>query len=255
VTVPVLAQLPNLRQVAGMSARDGRVVREGVLWRSDDPAALGADDVQVLVGLGIGLVVDLRDEALLQRRPGHALADAGVERAWLPVAGWAPDKALEGGAPSPDLDLVEEYLGYAEHGGEALADAVRRLAEATVPVLVHCAAGKDRTGVLVALVLRLVGVPTEAVVVDYAATHDRMPALVALWRERLPGVDSILDTMPRVLFEAEAATMAAFLRRLEERYDGGAAGWAAARGLHAETVDALRERLLRPAPPTPAHDH
>jgi protein-tyrosine phosphatase len=246
VTTPSLAELPNLRQVAGMTTPAGVPVRQGVLWRSDDPAGLGADDVAVLTGLDIGLVLDLRDEALLHRRPGHALADAGVERVWLPVAGWAPGSTLEGGAPVPGLDLAAEYVGYLEHGGPAFAEGLRRLATATRPVLVHCAAGKDRTGVLVALALLLVGVPEDAVVADYVVTQERMPALMALWRRRMSEVDGLMESLPRVLFEAEADTMRAFLRELETRF-GGAAGWAARQGLTPDVVAALEDRLLEPS--------
>jgi hypothetical protein len=242
----VLPALPNLRQVAGMTGAGGRVVRPGVLWRSDDPALLEAHEAEAVLGLGVRTVLDLRDEDLVRRRPRHALVEAGATRVALPVLGWAPGDALEGSAPPRDLDLLVEYAAYLEHGADAFAEAVRVVARSDEAVLVHCAAGKDRTGTLVAVVLRLVGVDDDAIVADYAETERRMPAMLARWRRLNPQLDAALATMPAALLEARPATMRAFLAGLDERW-GGAEGWARRAGLTDHDRAALRDRLLGPS--------
>jgi hypothetical protein len=121
---------------------------------------------------------------------------------------------------------------------------VRRLAAADAgPALVHCAAGKDRTGVLVALVLDAVGVERDAVVADYALSAERMEALFRRWTTA-SGEPMPADLTPHL---PRAEAMAAVLARLDAEFGtngaGGAAGWLRARGLDEESLARLRERL------------
>jgi protein tyrosine/serine phosphatase len=119
--------------------------------------------------------------------------------------------------------------------------ALRSVAHAGGAAVVHCAAGKDRTGVVVALALTVAGVPAEAVVADYAATGERTEAIMArLRRSRLYSRD--VNSKPADPQPPRAETMAAFLEQMDARY-GGVASWLTDHGLSATDLDALRVKL------------
>jgi len=119
--------------------------------------------------------------------------------------------------------------------------ALRSIAHAKVAALVHCAAGKDRTGVVVALALTVAGVPAPAVVADYAATGERTEAIMArLRRSRLYARD--IDSKPAELHRPRPETMAAFLEQMGARYSG-VVPWLTDHGFSADDLNALRVRL------------
>jgi len=124
--------------------------------------------------------------------------------------------------------------------------AVRSIARDRGAALVHCAAGKDRTGVVVALALTAAGVRPQAVVADYAATGERTEAILSRLR-RSPTYARDLDSLPAEAHRARPETMAAFLEQMESRY-GGVARWLTDHGLNAEELDLLRAKLRHPLP-------
>ena len=118
---------------------------------------------------------------------------------------------------------------------------MRSIARDEGAALVHCAAGKDRTGVVVALALTVAGVPAQAVVADYAATGERTEAIVArLRRSRLYARD--IDSKPADLHRPLPETMTAFLEQMDARY-GGVVPWLTDHGFGAGDMDALRVKL------------
>jgi hypothetical protein len=155
----------------------------------------------------------------------------------------------EQGRTLPETDddtdpLVRNYLGYLSDRGENVVTAVRLLAAPDAgPSLVHCAAGKDRTGVLVALMLDAAGVERDAVVADYALSAEQVEALFRRWTTASgePMPEDIARHLPR------AEAMAAVLAHLDAEYgansSGGAAGWLCANGLDEESLTRLRARL------------
>jgi protein tyrosine/serine phosphatase len=127
-----------------------------------------------------------------------------------------------------------------------VAGALRSIVQAPGAALVNCAAGKDRTGVVVALALTAVGVVREAVVADYAASAERMEAIL----DRLRASETYaadIDSRPdaAAVDAPRPETMAAFLDQLDVRY-GGATGWLAGHGFGPDDVGALRAKLLGP---------
>ena len=122
-----------------------------------------------------------------------------------------------------------------------MVGALRTIAHAEGAALVHCAAGKDRTGVVVALALTVAGVPAEAVVGDYAASAERTEAIIArLRRSRLYARD--VNRKPAQLQRPRAETMAAFLEQMDARY-GGVASWLTDHDMSAADLAALRVKL------------
>ena len=166
-----------------------------------------------------------------------AVAGAGVETVAL---SFLP----EDGTPLPETGdetdpLLRAYLGYLVDRTENVVEAVRLLGRPDAgPALVHCAAGKDRTGVLVALVLDAVGVERDAVVADYALSAEQVEAMWRRWTAAA-GVEMPDDLGPHL---PRAEVIEAVLARLDEEH-GGAAGWLRANGLEADALDRLRARL------------
>jgi protein tyrosine/serine phosphatase len=141
----------------------------------------------------------------------------------------------------PGNPVCGHYLGYLEDRPDQVVGALRSIAHAEGAALVHCAAGKDRTGVVVALALTVAGVPAEAVVADYAASAERTEAIMArLRRSRLYARD--VTSKPAQLQRPRAETMAAFLEQMDARY-GGVAAWLTDHDMPAADLAALRVKL------------
>jgi protein-tyrosine phosphatase len=232
-----LEGLDNIRDVGGLPLRDGGTTRSGVLVRSASLRYSTPSDVKHLVEeFGLRLVLDLRTRREIEREVSPAaLAEAGVETVALT---FIPEEGRELPETEDDVDpLVGIYLGYLRDRAENVVAAVRRLAAAG-PTLVHCAAGKDRTGVFVALVLDAVGVERDAVVADYALSGERIEALFRRWTAA-SGQPMPADLTPHL---PRAEAMAAVLDHLDAEH-GGAAGWLLAHGLEEDALTRLRERL------------
>jgi protein tyrosine/serine phosphatase len=228
--------LENVRDVGGLPLRGGGTTRYGVLLRSASLLEASAADVRRLVDeYGLRIVLDLRTPWEVERDGPTAVAAAGVETVPLTFIGESREWLPESGE---DTDpLLRNYLGYLGDHPANVVEAVRRIAS-RAPALAHCAAGKDRTGVLVALVLDAVGVERDAVVADYALSAVNIEALFRRWTTRT-GADMPDDLTPHT---PRAAVMEQVLAHLDEEY-GGAAGWLQANGLTDDELAALRALL------------
>jgi protein-tyrosine phosphatase len=238
-----LEGLENVRDVGGLPLRDGGRTRPGVLLRSASLENLTPADVEHLVDVfGLTLVLDLRTRREIERDGPTAVAAAGVRTVWLTLI---PEEGRALPETGEDTDpLLQAYLGYLDDGGGNLVEATRLLATADAgPALVHCAAGKDRTGVLVALVLDAVGVQRTAVLADYALSAERVEALFRRWTAA-SGAPMPTDLTPHL---PRAEVMGAVLARLDEEFgtgdSDGAVGWLRANGLDEASLQRLRARL------------
>ena len=142
---------------------------------------------------------------------------------------------------------MEHYVGYVETAGRNVGQALKVLADPdSGPTLVHCAAGKDRTGVVVALALSLVGVPREAVVADYLRSAERAPQILARLQATAAYGPSLAD-VPVDDITPRAASMEGFLDHVDRAY-GGPHGLALALGVSEEEIARLGVRLLGTSP-------
>src|SRR5437763_10003488 len=189
----------NVRDLGDMPTEDGQKTARASLIRADNLQDLSAADVRKLVhDIGVTTVVDLRSSSeLAAEGPAPLDSVAGVRHAHhpvLPEVGATTDVIADALLARDRMDkfryprdpVCGHYLGYLEDRPDQVVGALRSVAHAGGAAVVHCAAGKDRTGVVVALALAVAGVPAEAVVADYAATAERTEAIVArLARSRL----------------------------------------------------------------------
>lgn len=226
----------NFRDLGGMRARGGGVLRTGRLFRSDTLQELTDDDVARLVDeLRIAFVIDLRQAAEAVEEGRGPLARLSVCYANVPLVDL--DSA---GAPG-ELTATQ-YLDHLEHDPnlvvavELVASVVHR------PTVLHCAAGKDRTGVVVALALTAVGVPADTVVADYAATDEKIEAVLHRLM-RSPTYEGDLKDSAIDRHRPRPETMKAFLAQVQARY-GGVTQWLAGHGFGEQDLRRLRAKLL-----------
>jgi protein-tyrosine phosphatase len=233
----------NFRDLGGHATHDGRVLT-GKLFRSDSLAHVGDSDIDHLVGnLGIRTAIDLRHDVEVQDYPLDTLSAAGVHIHHIPLFDPSRPSMLPDDIAS--LTLAKIYRDLLESAGARLIDALRVVsAELGEPLVFMCSAGKDRTGVLAALVLGLVGVSDTDIVADYAATGSAVEQIVA--RAGARGSAAAAVGLEHLLY-AEAENMESTLEWLHATY-GGFAPWALANGYTEVEITALRAALVGSEP-------
>jgi protein-tyrosine phosphatase len=209
----------NFRDLGGYPAADGRTVRWRRLFRADGLNRLHAEEVERFAELEVETVVDLRtlDEAESGGRFPTGVREVAYHH--LPMFDVIPDwPADDGDAASY---LAARYVEMFTSGRRAVAATFALLGEeGSYPLVFHCAAGKDRTGIMAALVLELLGVADDVIAADYALSHEAMDRLVE-WARQRPGVfGRPRQPVPSAAVEARPETMALFLRRIREETGG-----------------------------------
>jgi protein tyrosine/serine phosphatase len=239
----------NLRDLGGIRI-DGGVLREGLALRADDLSVITDEDASTLVTNGLTAVIDLRtnDEAALTGR--GPLAHYAVAYHHLPLM-----ESIRAGMPDGDAPVIEHvamgemYARLVETAAPQLASALAIIALAPGATAFHCAAGRDRTGVLAAALLLALGATDDDIVADYARTHSNMPAIMERLRPTMGALMARLgfdlDAMTSATFSTEPMdiSMRTMLASLRERH-GDALRPLRAAGLGEGTIALLRERAL-----------
>jgi protein-tyrosine phosphatase len=234
-----LAGCLNFRDLGGYPTAGGRMVRWRQVFRSDALHHLTRQDVAHLRDqLRLGEVIDLRSSAELTSEGRGPLAGETLRFHHYPLFdGDAPKTA-----PTPAMTLTDRYFLLAEFAKRPIARVIDTLAATDAPAVYHCAAGKDRTGVVSAILLGVLGVRDEIIVADYAATQTNLDAII----ERLMATDgyrSMLSALPPDTLHAEPETMLAFLDRMRGQY-GSMDAYALSAGVAPDSLERLRTRLL-----------
>ncbi|WP_424210989.1 tyrosine-protein phosphatase [Streptomyces sp. BI20] len=255
---PELSGVRNFRDVKGLPTRDGRHVKPGLLYRSGHLAHATAEDTAFLAGLGLHTVFDFRNEADIALE-GPDVPLPGVRNLNLPLSDPADGREFWAMVRAGDLPALRANLGDGEAAarmvfnyrtmiGERTAEhgtVLRALADDHVPALMHCAAGKDRAGVSVAVALLALGVERDAIVADYLesnAPHRRYRVVAADGAEqrRDPEITALLSPF----FEARAEYLTAAFDAIEETWGDVDAYLVRGLGLAPERRERLRERFL-----------
>jgi protein-tyrosine phosphatase len=232
----------NFRDLGGYATEDGLRTRWRVLFRADGLSELTETDLEVMRELGIRTVVDLRSGQEVEQSRFNVDAHP-VTFHHYPFIKALPN--AEDFARAPGF-LGTQYTEMLDEATPQIIGALSALAAPEArPAVFHCTAGKDRTGLLSALVLSLLGVPEETVIADYALSGAAMNRLRAKLIEKYPDGESVIADSD-VLFSADPANMVALFAHLRNRY-GTVAEYAARVGVPEDVVQGLRQSLLEPA--------
>ena len=226
----------NFRDLGGPQTDDGGRVQPRRLYRSESVAYLSdADAARLVDEFGLATVVDLRGEKEVARWGRGPLGERPLRYIHVPIA-----DVIRGLG-----NMSSYYVDMLTRRAADLVGLLRRLMEpGALPAVVHCEAGCDRTGVVTATVLGLLGVPDDEICADYAHTSVAVPAINARSRDiarkhGLPEPDGYSEETFMPTFEVMRET----LKRMRDRWTD-VAGWATAYGLTRQEIDALRTALV-----------
>jgi protein-tyrosine phosphatase len=232
----------NFRDLGGYRTTDGRMVAWRRLFRADGLNRLTASDRSQLAELGLTTVIDLRTQDEAEQRGSFPVDEVPVRYVSLPLT-----DVLPAAEDLPDWReaayVATRYGAMVSEGGPVLTSAIGVLASAdALPAVVHCSAGKDRTGVLSALVLAFLGVPDETIVEDYALSADAMERLLERLKAEYPEAQEVVEQFAPAILHVVPETMEQFLAALHLEY-GSYDELADSLGL-VEAVGRLRRTVL-----------
>lgn len=224
----------NARDLGGLPTKDGGTTRHGAFLRGDTLCELTDDGRRSLLEDGVRTIVDLRSADELEREPNPFAAIDGVRYEHRPLNDPGVTSRI-----SLIADATERYRVMLDGNGERIAAIMSVIATSPRAVLFHCFAGRDRTGIIAAILLRLAGVLDEAIVADYALSDERLAIRYDQWRGRLnEGQRTRLD---QSIVEADA-TIRGTLDHLDEEY-GGVEAYLLRHGLDPSAIGRLRSDL------------
>lgn len=229
----------NVRDLGGLPTQDGLGIRPRRLVRSDNLAGLDDTGHRALLAYGVARVLDLRGGISGEPEPSSPSQDPLVVS--VP---WIDPERDHARDPETEKTLADVYRGSLDRNVRRVAAVVRAFLDApSGPVVLHCAAGKDRTGMAVALLLETAGVPREHVVADYALSEEALgvPAVLA----GHPGPPEA-RAHAEEHWRTRPATMAAALGHLDATYGGVVDYLRGPCGLTDDEIAAVRDRLTRP---------
>ncbi|MEV8593865.1 tyrosine-protein phosphatase [Streptomyces sp. NPDC052012] len=257
-TEPELAGVRNFRDVGGLPTVDGRRVRHGVLFRSGHLAHATAEDAAFLSSLGLHTIFDFRNAAD-QKLEGPDVELPGVRNVNLPLSDPADGAEFWKMVRDGNLDQLREILADGKGAARMIASyrttiktrtaehsqVLHSLAEDSVPALMHCAAGKDRAGLSVAVTLLALGVERDAIFEDYLKSNAKHRRYKVRRSSDAPAAYSpeVMELLSP-LFDARAEYLSAALETIEETWGDVDTYLETALGLTPEHRERLRERLL-----------
>lgn len=241
--VVTLEAVHNFRDLGDYPTHDGRRTRPQRLFRADGLFQLTPADVEVLRPLGLHTVIDLRTIGEIDERGRFPVEAHPLAWHHLPVV----DVTWEGidiAGRSPAEFLYAQYTDMLAYGEPLFAAALKTLAlPGALPAVFHCAAGKDRTGLLAALLLGLLGVPDEVIVADYALTQAGMERMRAWAEHSSPAMFAQWQSMPAAHAAAEPEAMARVVADIHAAH-GTIRDYVRALGVPSAALDALEDELL-----------
>lgn len=238
--------LLNLRDIAELTASDPRAPVPGRVFRSSQPFDWDREaTMDFLTGQGIQSIVDLRSQREAGLSPWRVAADAEINLVAAPLDPSDANPASTMGLLTAE-DLGNYYVGWLHSRPRVVVDALEPIVAGRT-TLVHCAAGKDRTGVITAVILLVAGVSDDLIIRDYAHTTgalpEILPALAKLWMGDAPaGAGQLSMENPPVILTSPEGAMVTFLEGLRREF-GTVDEFLAGAGLDRRDLDQLRRNL------------
>lgn len=239
----VLDAVHNFRDLGGYPARDGLTTRWGRLYRADGLHRLTRSDVELVRGLGLRTVIDLRTQVELDQYGWFPYEAIPVTYTHLSIMDttW---NTVERPTETEHEFLVWAYADMLDQGAERFARALAELAvPGALPAVFHCAAGKDRTGMLAALLLAALEVPRAIVLADYALTAGGIERMRSWALREFPEMSERMAETPSQFMAALPDALGEVLDALAERY-GSVAEYLQSIGVGNALLDRLADELL-----------
>ena len=236
----------NFRDLGGYAAGRNATVRWGFVYRADGIHRIEGADLARVSALGIRTVLDLRARGELADHGRVAAESFSATYQHLPLM----DRVWERDLPGAELDAVEllagRYLDLLDQGAGSIVTALDTMADTErLPLVFHCSAGKDRTGVLAAILLSVLGVSDDDIAADYALSRAAMRELTEWVRSERPESFASMAAPPPAFLDAPPLAMRRFLA-LARLQHGSLTDYVSGAGLGRTEVDALRAALLSP---------
>ena len=230
----------NFRDLGGYRNGQGQTVRWRRLFRSDALQDMTPADAAFAVNeLNIGLVVDLRNSDEAERDGRGPLPGLGADYRHFPFLEERGFPPFTGGDVVERLSATYQWLIH--NSGPRVAQAVNAIGEAESAVIFHCSAGKDRTGLLAALILEVLGVDPETIAADYILTNEAVEGILRRIKAMQPHASPTTQSLA-----AQPAAFQGFQDTLHREY-GGAEAYLRKHGVTTETLESLRRNLLEQA--------
>ncbi len=239
-----LEAVHNFRDLGGYPTATGQVTKWRTLFRADGLYRLTPQDAQAVIDLGVQTVIDLRTAKEVQTRGTFPVKQFPVNFHHLPII-----DATWNDGDTPEIEDVVEFLVWAyremlEKASNKFVNAIKLISEQDVlPAVFHCAAGKDRTGVLAAFILSILGVPEEVISADYGKTADGMKRLIEWAKVKQPELADTYANMPARFAASDPRAMTIVLSGLIATH-GSVQNYLREIGVDEKVFTALRAELL-----------
>ena len=231
--------LINCRELGGMPLKDGKVFREGIFIRCGSPEWLSEEQVLEVKSYGVKTVIDLRAPEELEAGGNPYQHDSEVSFYNIPLFNGNPNDTKDA-----TMDFIrthtlgDYYVIIAEEMGASLVKIMRVLLNSEGLTLFHCAHGKDRTGVVAALLYLICGASREDIVNNYKVSYEYLRDFLEPFMRRMP------DDLKHAL-RSDAHNMETFLDYIDSKWNGDAAALLIANGFTKDEIDALKAKCIR----------
>lgn len=232
----------NLRDLGGCPTDAGAMTRPGCFVRGGNLDHVSAAGQRQILDYGVRTIIDLRDECEVRDYPTPFQASSAVRYLNLPLIGERLSSDAAWREQTGSLELPDLYAAYLQRCQSQIRAIVMAAAESAFATLFFCHAGKDRTGLVAALLLGAVGVTASAIVDDYARSAGHIAHLAREWRAYAAANGHDLERLERDI-ASRPDTMRHTLKHIDTQY-GGAAGYLRACGVPQDALDTLRARFV-----------
>lgn len=218
----------NTRDIGGYAAAEGKVIKYSAFWRSDLPSEISDCDVAAMIAVGMTDIIDLRSQDEVKRQPCALAAVRGLHYRHCALAG-------DGRVPHSSDEMADSYMEIAD-GHAPMAEVMRGVGQAKGGVVCHCTAGKDRVGVVTAILMMLIGVNDENIIENYMQSEPNLRGLVEELCRKYSDLDKKIITPHQHYIEA-------FLRLFREKY-GSAEQYLYTIGLEQSEIQEIIHKLI-----------